>query len=144
MKKFLKVLWVVFNIIVIGYIGYIIQRYDSFFHFIYLLFCILYGWSFRGITDKVFSGFKTNESPLKEVGFKTSTIPPMPPACYPKGFNDGSWVKNRHKKTEITEVVEIGYPKCIIQREGQPITELIEVEDLAEELAKKLDLISYE
>lgn len=39
---------------------------------------------------------------------------------------------------KIIEILEIRFPKSIIQREGEPISELIETEQLVEEINNQL------
>lgn len=41
-------------------------------------------------------------------------------------------------KNRIIEILEIGFPKSIIQREGEPISELILTEQLANEINKQI------
>ena len=41
-------------------------------------------------------------------------------------------------KNRIIEICELGQPKSIIQRENEPITELIKTDSLIEELNKQL------
>jgi hypothetical protein len=45
-------------------------------------------------------------------------------------------------KNKIIEIVEIGLPKSLIQRENEPITELIETNLLVEELNEALRLFA--
>lgn len=42
---------------------------------------------------------------------------------------------------KIVEIIDIGYPKCLIHREGSPIDELINTENLVKELNKQLNSI---
>jgi len=41
-------------------------------------------------------------------------------------------------ENKIIEIVELGYPQSIIQRENEPITELIETELLVEQLESRI------
>jgi hypothetical protein len=43
-------------------------------------------------------------------------------------------------KNRIIEILEIGFPQSIIQREGEPISELIFTEQLVEEINNILNL----
>lgn len=45
-------------------------------------------------------------------------------------------------KSRIIEIVELGHPKSLIQRENEPITELIDTNFLIEELNQVLSLFS--
>ena len=45
-------------------------------------------------------------------------------------------------KNRIIEICELGQPQSIIQRENEPITELIKTDSLIEELNKQLLLYS--
>lgn len=40
---------------------------------------------------------------------------------------------------EIINILEIGYPNCLIETEGAPISELIKTEDLIKELFRNLE-----
>jgi hypothetical protein len=42
-------------------------------------------------------------------------------------------------KNRIIEILEIGFPQSIIQREAEPISELILTEQLVEEINKQLE-----
>lgn len=43
-------------------------------------------------------------------------------------------------KNKIIEIVELGYPQSIIQRQDEPITELILTDLLVEEINKQLTI----
>lgn len=45
-------------------------------------------------------------------------------------------------KNKIIEIVELGFPKSLIQRENEPITELIETNLLVKELNQALSLFT--
>jgi hypothetical protein len=45
-------------------------------------------------------------------------------------------------KNKIIEIVELGFPKSLIQRENEPITELIETNLLVKELNQELSLFT--
>ena len=45
---------------------------------------------------------------------------------------------------EKVEIVELGYPQSIIQRENEPITELIETELLVEQLENRINELEEE
>jgi len=42
-------------------------------------------------------------------------------------------------KNKIIEIIEIGFPKSQIQREGEPVSELIDTFDMQDEINKQLN-----
>lgn len=57
-------------------------------------------------------------------------------------IGEGADFKKQIMISRIIEIVEIGQPKSIIQRENEPISELIDTDSLVKELNQELSLFA--